>query len=69
MYVGGIDLESEVLNADRSVLEGYKVFPIPATILFECTFPGGSTEQVGLTECEVDKFKKNNRATCVPATF
>ena len=39
------------------------------TILFECTFPDGSTELVGLTRCEVDKFEKKNRATCEPASF
>ncbi len=39
------------------------------TILFECTFPDGSTELVGLTRCEVDNFEKKNRATCEPASF
>ena len=39
------------------------------TILFECTFRDGSTEQVGLTVCEVKKFEKKNQATCEPATF
>ena len=32
MYVTGLELESEVLIADRSVLESYKVFHIPATV-------------------------------------
>jgi hypothetical protein len=39
------------------------------TILFECTFKDGSTQQVGLTRCEVDRFEKKNKATCVPAGF
>ena len=39
------------------------------TILFECTFPDGSTQLVGLTRCEVDKFERKKRATCEPATF
>ena len=39
------------------------------TILFECTFRDGSTELVGLTRCEVVRFERRNRATCVPATF
>ncbi len=39
------------------------------TILFECTFKDGSTQLVGLTRCEVDKFEKKNRATCEPASF
>ena len=36
------------------------------TILFECTFRDGSTQLVGLTRCEVEKFEKKNKATCVP---
>ena len=39
------------------------------TILFECTFPKGSTELVGLTMCDVARFERKNQATCVPATF
>jgi hypothetical protein len=39
------------------------------TILFECTFKDGSTTQVGLTRCEVDRFEKKNKATCEPAGF
>ena len=39
------------------------------TILFECTFKDGSTQQVGLTRCEVDRFEKKNHATCEPAGF
>jgi hypothetical protein len=36
------------------------------TILYECTFRDGSTELVGLTVCELKKFEKKNKATCVP---
>ncbi|MDH3283684.1 MAG: hypothetical protein OEQ13_03015 [Acidobacteriota bacterium] len=38
------------------------------TILFECTFRDGSTQQVGLTQCEVARYEKKNKATCVPAS-
>ena len=36
------------------------------TILFECVLLDGSTELVGLTLCEVEKYEKRNKATCVP---
>jgi hypothetical protein len=36
------------------------------TILYECTFRDGSTELVGLTVCELDRYEKKNKATCVP---
>jgi hypothetical protein len=39
------------------------------TILFECTFRDGTTELVGLTRCEVERYEKKNKATCVPASF
>ena len=39
------------------------------TILFECTFPDGSTQLVGLTRCEVGPFEKKNGATCEPFSF
>jgi hypothetical protein len=39
------------------------------TILWECTFPDGSTRLVGLTRCDVGRFEKKNHAECVPATF
>ena len=38
-------------------------------ILWLCTFKDGSTELVGATRCEIAKFEKKNKATCVPATF
>ena len=36
-------------------------------ILWECTFKDGSTERVGATRCEIEKFEKKNKATCKPA--
>lgn len=39
------------------------------TILYECTARDGSTEQVGLTRCEVARYEKKNKATCEPASF
>ena len=39
------------------------------TILYECTARDGSTEQVGLTRCEVDRYEKKNKATCEPVSF
>ena len=38
-------------------------------ILWLCTFKDGSTELVGATRCEIEKFEKKNKATCVPASF
>ena len=38
-------------------------------ILWECTFKDGSTELVGATRCDIAKFEKKNKATCVPASF
>ena len=37
------------------------------TILYECTFRDGSTQFVGLTACEVDRYEKKNKATCEPS--
>jgi len=36
------------------------------TILYECTWGNGSVHLVGLTVCELDKYEKQHRATCVP---
>ena len=38
-------------------------------ILWLCTFKDGSTQLVGATRCEIDKFEKKNKATCEPASF
>lgn len=38
-------------------------------ILWLCTFKDGSTELVGATRCEIEKFEKKNKATCEPASF
>ena len=38
-------------------------------ILWLCTFKDGSTQLVGATRCDIAKFEKKNKATCVPATF
>ena len=37
------------------------------TILYECTYRDGSTDLVGMTVCEKEKYEKKKKATCVPA--
>jgi len=68
--LGVIAVGAAALATDATAARPTRPGPLCGpTILFECTFKDGSTELVGLTRCEVDKFEKKNRATCEPATF
>ncbi len=67
-FVGVIAMAAAALttNADARH-KGPPVLLCGPTILYECTFRDGSKQLVGLTACEVERFEKKNKATCVPS--
>ena len=39
------------------------------TTIWDCTLRDGSVVQVIGTQCDIAKFERRNKATCVPASF